>query len=208
MGNRCFYPSTSRWTFRFRRRNPNSTSTCNYPPESILCPFLRRSQSGSYCWRSKMQTRAFLLHPIQLVIYILRSPLPLGEGSGVRGSRRHQYERKVLRAFVEKCGAKNFRTLLSLTIFRPTFFDRKHCSFLQTSLLRSLKSFGRWHPLVTPTSWEFLGNSAPRGSRRSRSESLVGNEKPGLLTFLTLWASTKRRHGSFGYSLPSGQWDR
>ena len=33
----------------------------------------------------------------------------------------------------EKCGAKYFRTLLSLTIFRPTFFDRKHCSLLRTS---------------------------------------------------------------------------
>jgi hypothetical protein len=30
-----------------------------------------------------------------------------------------QYGRKVLKASVEKCGAKNFSTLLSLTIFRP-----------------------------------------------------------------------------------------
>jgi hypothetical protein len=155
-----------------------------------------------------MQTRAFLLGPIKLVIYILRSPLPLGDGPGVRVLAQASVRTKSTKAFVEKCGAKNFRTLLSLTIFRPTFFDRKHCSFLQTSLLRSLKSFGRWHPLVTPTSWQFLGNSAPRGSRRSRSEYLVGNEKSGPLTFLTLRASTKRRHGSFGYSLPSGQWDR
>lgn len=40
------------------------------------------------------------------------------------------HERKVLKASVEKmwgekCEAKKFRTLLSLTIFRPTLFDRK-----------------------------------------------------------------------------------
>ena len=37
---------------------------------------------------------------------------------------------KALREFVEKWGAKNFRTLLSRTIFRPSFFDRKDCSRL------------------------------------------------------------------------------
>jgi hypothetical protein len=35
---------------------------------------------------------------------------------------------KELKESVEKWRAKNFRTLLSLIIFRPTFFDRKHCS--------------------------------------------------------------------------------
>jgi hypothetical protein len=39
---------------------------------------------------------------------------------------------QVRKESVEKCGAKNFRTLLSLTIFRPTFFDRKHCSGIRT----------------------------------------------------------------------------
>ena len=58
---------------------------------------------------------------------------------------------------------------------------------------------------TTPASWKFLGNSGPRGSRRSRSEYPEGNERPGSLTSLTLRASTKRRHGSFGYRPRWGQ---
>ena len=36
----------------------------------------------------------------------------------------HLVQTKVLKESVEKWEAKNFRNLLSLTIFRPTFFDR------------------------------------------------------------------------------------
>jgi len=39
---------------------------------------------------------------------------------------------------VEKWRAKNIRTLLSLIIFRPTFFDHKHCSRFPTSFWGTL----------------------------------------------------------------------
>jgi hypothetical protein len=51
---------------------------------------------------------------------------------------------------------------------------------------------------TAPTPWGFLGNSGPRGSRRSWSECPEGNERPDTLTCLSLRESTKRRHGSFG----------
>ena len=35
------------------------------------------------------------------------------------------YEQKGRKEFVERCGSKNFRTLLQRTIFRPPFFDSK-----------------------------------------------------------------------------------
>ena len=48
----------------------------------------------------------------------------------------------VLKESVEKWGAKNFRTLLSHIIFRPTCFDRKHCSRFQPSFCFETQSRG------------------------------------------------------------------